>query len=66
MTIEQIIALVDEVEQGKEGQVIGRHLHACISQAARQFWQTNADYEPTFSGFLKALRDSEPAEEPQP
>jgi hypothetical protein len=60
MTLDEIIQLFEDVESGKEEQVIGFHLHRAIAQATRQTWHTNQDQPPTFSGFLKALKASEP------
>jgi hypothetical protein len=58
MTLEEIIELFKEIETGKEGQLIGFHLHAGINQAKDLCWETNQNQPPTFSGFLQALRDA--------
>lgn len=57
MTIEDVITLFQEIEQGKAGQLIGFHLHAPIAQAMKLSWRTNQNYPATFSGFLTALKD---------
>ena len=59
MTLQQIIGLFEEIEAGKQDQLIGYHLHKAITQANNQHWRTNDSYNPTFSGFLKALSDEE-------
>lgn len=59
MTLDQIIKLFEEVEEGQEGQVIGFHLHGAIRQATEQDWPTNQSYSATFSGFLRALKAEE-------
>lgn len=55
MVLEEIIHLFDEMEQGKEGQMLGYHLHKPIAQAMAQQWHTNQNFKSTFSGFLTAL-----------
>jgi len=60
MSLSEIITLFESVEKGEEGQCVGFHLHDAIRQASEQSWETNASYEPSFSGFLKALRDADP------
>ena len=62
MTIDQIIALCQSVESGREGQKFGFHLHEAINAATNQLWPTNGSYPPTFSGFLSALKDADPPE----
>jgi hypothetical protein len=56
MTLDQIIDLFDDIETGKEGQLIGYHLHEAIEQANEMSWDTNGRYSAKFSGFLRALR----------
>ncbi len=60
MNIDEIINLFEEIETGNTGQLIGYHLHKPIRQATEQHWETNQNYKPTFSGFLKALKDVKP------
>ncbi len=59
MNIDQIIRLFEEVEAGKEGQLLGFHLHDSVRRAADQVWITNGSYPCTFSGFLRALKDAD-------
>jgi Uma2 family endonuclease len=59
MTLEQIIELFDDMERGKTGQRIGFHLHGAIRIAMETPWETNQNYNSTFSGFLRALRNEE-------
>ncbi len=57
MTLDQIIKLFEEIEEGQGDQRIGFHLHESIKQAADQSWETNQNYTTAFSGFLRALKD---------
>ncbi len=58
-TIDEIIELFKDIEDGKYGQPIGFHLHKTIKQADDQSWYTNDSYPSTFSGFLTALKEME-------
>ena len=59
MTLDNIIKLFEELESGKNDQVIGYHLHTSINKALLEYWPTNDNYSNRFSGFLKALQDSD-------
>jgi hypothetical protein len=62
MTLDEIIALCQSVESGKEGQRFGFHLHEAVNAATNELWPTNANYPETFSGFLTALKEADPPE----
>jgi len=58
MTLDEIIKLFEELEAGKQP-AIGFHLHGSINKILTHHWRTNQEYPETFSGFLKALKDTE-------